>query len=216
VVYGTNYSGNKQADQERFTHKKLGITFVYPSDWTQITKGATIILKDAEKTLQLKISIEKTKDKSLSSEKVLQAKYPDDLESVAKIDPEATKDLGTLGRRPQQRVAVIQVGRNTYHFQGIAKNNKLTDEQDAAFVEIIKSFRRATREDLSSDETLTVYFKRLEPGESFKSLAANRILGKYTEDYLRVMNGYYPKGEAEPGTYVKLVRKMASEDDESL
>jgi len=207
VVFGDNYDGNKRKDQERFTHKNLGITFLYPVGWSQITKGKNIILKDAEKTLQLKITVEKTTDKSLSSQQVLEAHYPDDLSGIEKIDQEATKDLGTLGRRAQQRVAVIQVGRNTFHFQGIAKNNQLTDEQDQVFVEIIKSFRRASRRDLLPDEVKRIYYKRLEPGETFASLATRyRTLGTHTESHYRLINGYYPRGEAEPGTYIKLVK----------
>ena len=109
-------------------------------------------------------------------------------------------------------MAVIQVGRNTYHFRGLARNNKLTSEQELALVEIIASFRRATREDLSPQENKQIAFKRLEPGETFASLAQSRELGKYTEEYLRVMNGYYPKGEPEPGTYIKIV--VAAKEDE--
>jgi predicted Zn-dependent protease len=214
VPFGENYTGNKRSDQERFTQKSLGITFVYPQDWSQVTKGSTIILKDADKTIQLKISIEKTVDKKLNSQQVLEGKYTDDLTQVEKIDAAATKDLGTIGRRPQQRVAAIQVGRNTFHFQGIAKNNNLTDEQDAAMVEVIKSFRRASRQDLPAEASKIIYYQRLEPGQTFSSLAANQELGKFTEGYLRLMNGYYPKGEAEPGTYIKLVKsaeKLAKE-----
>lgn len=216
MVFGPNYTGNKRADQERFTQKTLGITFVYPDDWSQVTKGQNIVLKDAEKTVQLKISLEKTVDKSLNSQQVLEARYPDDLSEIEKFDEEATKDLGTLARRPQQRVAVVQVGRNTYHLQGIAKNNQLTEEQDKQFVEIIRSFRRATREDLSPDEVKRIYFKRLEPGETFATLAADKELGKHTEIYLRVMNGYYPKGEPEPGTYIKLVKSAKKLEEEEL
>ncbi|MFT5136652.1 MAG: putative Zn-dependent protease [Arenicella sp.] len=215
VVFGPNYTGNKRPDQERFTHKTLGITFLRPKDWTQTTKGKNIVLKDADKSIQLKISIEKTVDKKLSSQEVLEAKYPDDLRDLSKIDEKATKDLGTIARRPEQRVAVIQVGRNTFYFQGIAKNNKLSDEQDKAMLEIIKSFRRAARQDLSPDAVKRIYFKRLEPGETFATLARDRQLGKYTELYLRVMNGYYPKGEAEPGTYIKLVKSAKNFEKES-
>jgi predicted Zn-dependent protease len=215
TVFGPNYTGNKRPDQERFTHKTLGITFVYPKDWAQATKGKNIILKNAEKTIQLKISIEKTVDKKLSSQQILEAKYPDDLKDVSKIDEKATKDLGTVARRPQQRVAVIQVGRNTFYFQGIAKNNKLSDEQDKTMLEIINSFRRATRQDLSPDSVKRIYYKRLEPGETFAVLAKDQQLGKYTESYLRVMNGYYPKGEAEPGTYIKMVKSAKDFEERS-
>lgn len=205
VVVGANHTGNKRDDQERFTHRGMGITFLHPNDWSRNLKGNKIVLKDARKAVQLKITVSKTKDKSLNSQQILEATYSGGLYEVEKIDEKATKDLGTVGRLPQQRVAVIRVGRNTFEFQGIARNNQLTSEQDQQMLEIIKSFRRATRQDLSPDDVKRLTFKRLEPGETFASLAKSRELGKYTEDYLRVMNGYYPKGEAEPGTYIKVI-----------
>lgn len=205
VVFGPNYKGSTRANQERYLNKTLGVTFLYPDDWTLEIKGSKIILKDAQKSVQLKITTEKTQDKKLDSIEILKAKYPDGLKGVVKIDEKASKDLGALGKLPNKRVAAIKVGRNTYHFSGIARDNNLTDAQDAQMVQIIKSFRRAGRQDISPDEVKRVKFKRLEPGETFASLAASRELGRYTEDYLRVMNGYYPKGEPEPGTYVKIV-----------
>ena len=210
TVFGPNYTGNKREDQERYLNKSLGITFVYPEDWNQNLNGSKIVLKDAEKTVQLKVTIEKTPDKTLTSEQILQAKHPVDLSDVENIDPQATRDLGTIGRLPQQRVAVVTVGRNTFNFQGIARNNSITPEQDQQFIEIIKSFRRATKDDLSPNEVKRLTFQRFEPGDSFAKLAKNRDLGKYTEEYLRVMNGYFPKGEPEPGTYLKVIASNQS------
>ncbi len=206
VVFGENYNGNKKEGFERFTHNGLGITFLYPEDWSRTNKGKNIILKDANKTIQLKIELEKTVDKTLTSKQILEKKYPDDLTQVEAIDEKATKDLGTLAKRPNQRVAAITVSRNTYYFQGIAKNNKLTAEQDEQFLQIITSFRRATRKDLPPDHIKRIYYERLKPGQTFADLAKGNILGIYTEDYLRLINGYYPKGEPEPGTWMKLVR----------
>ena len=214
VVFGENYTGNKVPGRERYTHKGLGITFTYPEGWSRRNKGKDIILKDAAKTIQLKITLEKTKDKKLTSKEVLQAKYPNDLKQITELGNQSkegkaaknARDLGTTARYLQQRVAVIKIGRHTYYFQGIAKNGKLTEEQDKQFLEIINSFRRATRKDLPPDNIKTIYYERLKPGVTFADLAKNRILGTYTEDYLRLINGYYPKGEPEPGTWVKLVK----------
>jgi len=206
VVVGTNFNGNKAKGYERFTNKSLGITFLYPEDWTQTIKGSKIILKDADKTLQLKLTVEKTVDKTLSSEQLLNNKYPKELKEVKPIRKDPAKDLGTTARRSEQRVAAATVGRNTFYFQGIAKNNQLSKEQDTMFETIIASFRRATSRDLPPDSVKRIYFKRLEPGETFADLAKSRELGSLTEQYLRLMNGYFPRGEPEPGTWVKLVR----------
>ena len=217
VVFGENYTGNKVPGRERYTHRGLGITFTYPEGWSRVNKGKNIILKNAEKTIQLKITLEKTTDKTKTSKQILEAKYPDNLEKITALGEQAddkdkkktqqnTKDLGTTARYQQQRVAVIKIGRHTYYFQGIAKSGKLTEEQDKQFLEIIKSFRRATRKDLPAEKSKKIYYERLKPGVTFADLAKAKELGTYTEDYLRLINGYYPKGEAEPGTWIKLVK----------
>jgi len=98
------------------------------------------------------------------------------------------------------------VARNTYDFQGIAKNNKLTAAQDADLVKIIKSFRRRTRADSPPDAVKRIYYERLEPGDTFASLAERIAPGKNQENYLRLLNGYFPKGQPEPGTWIKLFK----------
>ncbi len=214
VVVGTNFTGNTVAGYQRFVNKSLGITFLYPETWTKTVKGSKIILKDADKTVQLKLEVEKTADKTMSSERILKKKYPDNLsqiEPIIKTKKEYAKDFGTTARRLQQRVAAVTVGRNTFHFQGIARNNQLTEQQDEQFLDVIGSFRRASRADLPPDELKVIYYRRLEPGETFAELAADKELGTFTEEYLRLMNGYYPKGEPEPGTWVKLVQSKALE-----
>ena len=208
VVVGPNYDGNKEPGQERYANRSLGVTFVYPKEWTLTTKGSKITVKDPEQTIQLQISTEKTKDRKLSSTEAINVKYPSDLSDVELIDAAATKDLGVVAKRPNKRVGLISVARNTFHFLGLARNNKLSAEQDAALVEIIKSFRRVSRKDLPSSSTKRIAYTRLEPGDKFADLA-NRI-GKVNgipdmENYLRLLNGYYPKGEPEPGSYIKIL-----------
>ena len=208
VVVGRNFNGNKAADEERYSNKNLGITFVYPKDWTQSLKGTRITLSDPSATLQLQINIEKTADRSLTSTAALQKKYPDNLSNIEQIDALATKDLGVIAQRPNRRVGLIAIARNTFHFLGLARNNNLTAEQDASLVKIIKSFRRVSRQDLPSSATKRITHVRLEPGQRFADLAQQ--VGKVDgisdmEGYLRLLNGYYPKGEAEPGTYLKII-----------
>ena len=206
MLFGENYTGNTPKGYERFSHKGLGITFLYPKDWSQVTKGSKIILKDPEKSVQLKLTVEKTADKTKSSEEILTAKYPENLNDTRPIKKHKTKDLGTTARHQQQRVAAVTIGRNTFHFDGIARNNQLTEEQDQQFVQIIETFRRAVRSDFPPESLQTITYKRFEPGDTFADLAKDKELGELTEQYLRLINGYYPKGQPEPGTWVKVIR----------
>ena len=213
ALFGANYASQIPKGWERYSNETLGITFIYPDTWSLKVSGAKIILKDAEKTAQLKLTIEKTVDKQQGSIDALKNKF-DDLVNPEKIHANSQRDLGALGARPGQRVALIKVARNTFHFQGIAKNNSITAEQDSAFVNIIRSFRRLTPRDAASKSEIRIYYERLAPGETFATLAKRSAgLGSQdVESVLRVINGYYPKGQPEPGTWVKMLRKIELED----
>ena len=207
IVYGPNYGAVAPKGFERYTNERLGITLLHPETWSFQVKGAKLIMKDPLDQAQLKIEIEKTVDKTLTSKKALKAKHPDVVNEEA-IHKDSQRDLGTLGGIPGQRVALATVGRNTFHFTGIAKNNQPTAEHDAGFVGIIRSFRRMTRADRTSETVNKVYFERLEPGDTFASLAEKMDpKDDRLENRLRVLNGYYPGGEAEPGTWIKKIRK---------
>lgn len=47
----------------------------------------------------------------------------------------------------------------------------MSDEQDKVMVEIIRGFRRLAPEDKAIDSVLRIDYQRLEPGETFSSLA---------------------------------------------
>jgi len=208
VVVGPNFNGNKEPGQERYSNQGLGITFVYPNDWERSTKGSKIILKNPESTIQLQIATEKTKNRKLTSTQAINAKYTTGLSDVELIDTTKAKDLGVIAKVPNKRVGLISIARNTFHFLGLARNNNLTVEQDADLVKIIKSFRRVTRQDLPASAVKRIAYTRIQPGEKFFDIA--KRIGKVRgisdmEDYLRLLNGYYPKGEPEPGTYIKIL-----------
>lgn len=210
LTYGPNFARNAPIGFKRFTNEKLGITFLHPKSWTRSIKGSKIILKDADDMAQLKISIEKTPEdsKDKTSLEDLKSKFPK-LSNPEKIHANSQRDLGTLGAVTAKRVALAKVARNTFHFEGIAKDNNITAEQDAYFVNMIRSFRRMTPKDKTADHVTKIYFERLQPGENFASLAKD-VGGKNdheTEIELRVINGYYPKGEPEPGTWIKKLRQ---------
>ena len=141
MVYGPNFGAVAPKGFERYTNETLGITLLHPDTWSFQVKGAKLIMKDPQDQVQLKIEIEKTKDKTLTSEQALKAKHPEVVDEQA-IHKGSQRDLGTLGAVAAQRVALATVGRNTFNFSGIAKNNQPTAEQDAVFVNIIRSFRR--------------------------------------------------------------------------
>lgn len=215
MIYGPSYRPNAPKGYERYINETLGITFVHPKTWTRTLSGPHIVLKDADDAVQLKISIEKTVDRSKTTKELIEAKYPDDLSNLEKLNPQSNRDLGMIGTRPNKRVALATVARTTFHFEGIAKNNVITQFQDQVMVYIIRSFRRLEPNDKEQQTVTTIRYQRLQPGDTFASLAkALNDKDPTVETQLRLLNGYYPKGEAEPGTWIKVFKKEELSDQQ--
>ena len=209
MVYGPNLRPNAPEGYVRYNNESLGITFLHPETWDRTVKGAKIIIKDPKKTMQFKVEIEKTVNKTQSTEDAIKEKFPEDLSGIAKINPQSPKDLGVVAVRPNQRVGLVKVARNTFHFQGITRDNNLTKEIDDVFLGMIASFRRIHPRDKSLTHLKRIYFEQLLPGETFASIAQDKEDDNVaSEVQLRVINGYYPRGEAEPGTWIKKIRRV--------
>lgn len=213
TVFGPNLRPTAPPGYVRYNNEKLGITFLHPEDWDRTIKGSKIILKDPKKTLQFKVEIEKTAKKTQASDAAIKEKYPDDLSEVSKIQPNSPKDLGVIAKRPEQRVALIKVARNTFHFQGLTRDNNLTKEVDAVFLGMIASFRRLHPRDKNLTTLKRIYFEQLKPGQTFASIAIDKSDENVAnEQVLRAINGF-PKGEAEPGTWIKKIREVKVDQD---
>lgn len=208
MVYGRNVRPNAPPGYQRYLNEKLAVTFLYPDNWSMEVDGAIISIKDPKNELQLRINIEKTQDRKKSSLELLKAKYPKGLKKAQSLDASGSRDLGAVAKLPAQRVGLINVARNTFHFQGFARDRKLTKAEDQVLTGMIANFRRLTPEDRQITEVLKIYYERVQPGETFASMAKGMPSSKGNpEAELRVINGYYPKGEAEPGTWIKKLRK---------
>jgi len=209
MVYGPNLKPNAPPGYVRYNNETLGITFLHPDNWDRTIKGSKIIIKDPKETLQFKIEIEKTVDKTLTSQEAIKAKHPDGLKGVKKINPKASRDLGVVATKGEQRLGLVKVARNTFHLQGISRDNKLTKEKDEVFLGMIASFRRIHPTDKNLTKLKRIYFEQLEPGQTFASIAADKSDENVaTEAELRALNGYFPRGEAEPGTWIKKIRSV--------
>ncbi len=211
LVVGANYTGNKKPTQERYLNRQLGITFVYPKSWSLQTKqtplGTDVLLKNPENTVQLTIGTRAINNTTETVRTAFDVLHPASDTASVDLEDEQKNLIGVIGADQTRRLALKRFGRFDFHFVGIAKNNALTPEQDKALVEIIMDFRRFTQSDLPPEFVTRIKYKRLEPGETFASLAQRYGGGEANEQMLRLLNGYYPRGEAEPGTWLKVLSK---------
>ncbi len=77
---------------------------------------------------------------------------------------------------------------------------------DALFVSAIGSFRALRPADRDAVLALQLRWVRAEPGVTFAQLAAASPVGSYAEEQLRLLNGAYPRGEPQPGDWIRIVQ----------
>ena len=209
MVFGENDNSVKPPGYERYSSRGLGVTLAYPDSWERSTKGQTIML-NSDDGIELHINVTKPNDISPSAEELLSIEHQitklGKVEGVYEQDA-AERDEAVMGiaeiEEGDKRVALIKLGENAYFFESQTPS-PLSKEADEHIINVIRSFRRAEQTDFPPSDIKSVAFRRLEPGETFFELAQNKSFGRDTEDLLRLINGYYPNGEAQPGTWIKL------------
>ncbi len=131
------------------------------------------------------------------------------------------------------RIAVLYQSRRVYILQGIVQaeasenadatdskkqntetkenNEKETEKSepktdDERFMASIRTFRPSRSAPRSTTKSKTLHYVKANERTTFALLAKHVKLGKYTEDQLRLLNGYYPRGEPKPGEWIKIVK----------
>ncbi|HQY71791.1 MAG TPA: peptidase M48 Ste24p, partial [Pseudomonadales bacterium] len=77
---------------------------------------------------------------------------------------------------------------------------------DTMFLSAIRSFRPMSGADRDAVLGINLHYIRAEPGMSFAKLAETSPLKDHAEEHLRLVNGYYPRGEPQPGEWIKIFR----------
>lgn len=70
----------------------------------------------------------------------------------------------------------------------------------------IRSFRPLRKSDIVQPDIKRVRYVRANDKTTFSSLARHMEIGDYAEEQLRLLNGYYPRGEPKPGEWIKIVQ----------
>ena len=96
---------------------------------------------------------------------------------------------------------------NAYIFTGEVKDPEKFSEYDKAFLETIETFRPISRREIEGQKPKTVHYVKATSATTFDALAKSLKLNKSETEDLRLINGYYPTGEPEPGAWIKIFKQ---------
>ncbi|SEA37244.1 M48 family metalloprotease [Microbulbifer marinus] len=211
LVYGNNA---QQSEKNRYNHQRLGFSLLFPENWKVENQRSAIVgvAPDNSATITIKVVQRKSNQ---PADMALREVY-----DVRKLEQDEQLNqyrlTGHTGRLPAadaadpDRVAVIYYGSRQYILEGkvnkdFGKDAESLNEYDNLFLTSIRSFRPLRKTDIIKPDIKRVRYVKANEKTTFASLARHMEIGKYAEEQLRLLNGYYPRGEPKPGEWIKIV-----------
>ncbi len=205
MTYGAS-SAPAEREDNRYYHNKLGFTFVVPEGWS-VQRGSRSITTSADDgsgkiTLTLQ-RYEKGSTPSVFLSDKMNA--PDLMQSEPLVLDGLTGHTGVApydsGNR---RLAMAYRGSLAYLFEGESTGGEFT-ALDSDFMTVIQSFRPIKPTEREPENRQTMVWIQAQPGDTMASIARGVRIPD-AENQLRLMNGYYPKGEPRAGDWIKTVK----------
>ena len=212
IVYGQNA---QQSEKNRYNHKRLGFSMLFPDGWKVENERSAIVgtAPDNSATITLKVD---QRQNNQPADMTLREVY--DVHSLEQDEELNQYRLqGHTGKLPSggadtpDRVAVIYYGSRQYILEGkinsgAPKDSEELNKYDNLFLTSIRSFRPLRKSDIVQPNIKRVRYVKANDKTTFASLARHMEIGQYAEEQLRLLNGYYPRGEPKPGEWIKIVQ----------
>jgi len=208
LIWGENFAAKPEA-KNRFYQEQVGFRFDYPEGWHFEDNGGAISGQPPDGKGRLDLVI---KPRTLAAPDAF-IKQALGIDFIRKSQPLNRPGLpghtGLVPGRegePDQRLAVIFLGRNALVFTGSSANSDRQADFDKEFLAIIGSLTPLTRREVSAREPQRIHYVKATGNTTFAKLADYLKLGKFGEEQLRLINGYYPVGEPADGQWLKIIR----------
>lgn len=218
VIFGINVQAQnkKTTEKNTFSHARLGFSIDFPKGWTVENQRSQIVATADDQHAQLALDVDLLKTPMAPTEYLrdkLNIPFLQQSEAIGQsglvghmgIAPAGSEINGHVTDHPS-RVAVLYQGPRVYILQGTTNQTVPDINDDDLFVAAIRSFRPSRTARIKSIKSKTIHYVKANELTSFKRLAQHVTLGKYAEEQLRLLNGYYPRGEPQPGEWIKIIR----------
>ena len=208
LVVGESAASGQQDERNRFYETALGYTLVFPDDWS-INSTFTRVTGESEGTGSLQIEARRLNNP------IDPHGYIRDVLGIHSLQKsEALSQFRLQGHTgihvsPQtgstERVAVIYLGPRAFIFRGEITDSSAVDEIDSLLLKSIRSFRAIQRGETLLGREMKIRFVQASEHFDFAVVARQSSIANHPEETLRLLNGYYPGGQPEPGEWIKLV-----------
>jgi len=200
LVWGESAQGKR--DKQRYYHNKLGFTFKPPEGWSVDAGSNAITAKADDNSASMNITL-KRRDKAASPQQVLETSASGTL-SIGKIlDQAGLKGYTAVASdgNTAKRLGVVDFN-YTFLFEGSANNFAVSDPK---LLSIIETFRPTHPDEKQTRTPRYITYIQVPRGATIANLAAS-IRIPDAESQLRLINGFYPRGEPRTGDWIKVIK----------
>ncbi len=201
LVWGESVQG--QREDNRFYHNKLAFSFEHPEDWTVQGGSQAIVASAADGGASLQLTIRR-RDKTQPPQAVLEGSATGTLSDGLDLDQAGLIGYSAVASAGGKsvRLAVIDYNGLSYLFEGKADDFAA---RDGELLAIIQSFRPLHPREKKAAIPQYVKYIQVPRGATLETLAAGSRV-EDAEARLRLINGFYPRGEPRTGDWVKVIR----------
>ncbi|WP_193164951.1 M48 family metalloprotease [Microbulbifer hainanensis] len=212
LVYGENA---QEAEKNRYNHKRLGFSLLFPDGWKVENQRSAIVGTAPDNSATITIKVDQRENNQPADMTLREVYKVHALEQDEALNQ--YRLTGYTGKLPEKsdsepdRVAVIYYGSREYFLEGkingdSGKDKKAREDYDNLFLTSIRSFRPLRKTDVVQPDIKHVRYVRANEKTTFAALARHMNIGNYAEEQLRLLNGYYPRGEPKPGEWIKIIQ----------
>ena len=207
LVVGESQATTGTEARNRYYQTLLGYTMVFPDGWALTETPTTVSGSNPEGTLSLRVDVQRMQE---NKEPRLYIRENLGITDLQKSEPlEQFRLLGYTGTTQKegklQRVAVLYLGPRVFIITGDIQDAAQAEAFDAQLLASIRTFRAIQTNERFSGNESRIRYVQVGEGFSWPELARISPVGNYPEETLRLLNGYYPTGNPEVGSWIKIV-----------
>jgi predicted Zn-dependent protease len=201
LVWGPSVQSERK--DNRYYHNKLGFSFEHQPGWDVKASGQSIVANAPDGSASMTLTLRRA-DKASTPRQVLETTATGSLASGTELDQAGLKGYTAVasGAGSSKRLAVIDYKSLTYLFAGAADNFSSADPQ---LLTLIESFRPMHPKERQASKGYHVHYVQVPRGATMASLAASVRIPD-AEAQLRLLNGFYPRGEPRTGDWIKMIK----------
>lgn len=208
MPFGERRGGSQ--GRNRYYQDTLGYTLIFPDEWN-IDESFSSVTGSKADAATLRVEAQRLTERKAPHQFIRENLGYDDLQQTEILSQYRLEGYTGIRTNPDtgnhQRIAVVYMGLRAFIFTGDVHDAERKDELDRLLLSSIRTFRAIQGNERSgSAGDLRIRYVQVGDNFSWPALARMSRIPEYAEETLRLLNGYYPRGNPAPGEWIKILQ----------